>query len=360
MCIALLTTAHPLYKLILIDNRDEYINRPTATASFWPAPHSHVFGGRDLHRSVHGTWLGVTRTGRIAVLTNFREDTPPPPTAVSRGEIIKKFLTEDEDVSTEEFVRDVVGQGVARDAGGFSLVCGRVRNGEQLAVISNRAKSGEEVPWVCGEVVQTVGLSNASFGDRSWPKVLDGEVGMLRVVRENLARYPVKTNEHHDEKIKSPKSPPEGEDALIDELMDLLSDDALSRKGLKPEDGLDAHIFELRNTILVPPLGRKDPNAPKQTNKNSAGTDIPPDEIAAAQKDEVARILGNREQINEAKKELGVSGIYATQKQTVVVVDQDNRVRFVERSLFDDNCDPVPKGKGIVDITFKIEDARES
>lgn len=359
MCIALLTTAHPLYKLILIDNRDEYINRPTATASFWPAPHSHVFGGRDLHRPVHGTWLGVTRTGRIAVLTNFREDTPPPPTAVSRGEIIKKFLTEDEDVSTEDFVRDVVGQGVARDAGGFSLVCGRVRNGEQLAVISNRAKSGEEVPWVCGKVVQTVGLSNASFGDRSWPKVTDGEVGMLRVVRENLAQYPVKTDQDIDEKGEGQRGPPDGEDALVDGFMKLLSDDALSRKGIKPEDGLDTHIFELRNTILVPPLGRKDPNTARQANKTNNGKSLPPDEIATARKSEVAQILGNREQVKEAKKELGVSGIYATQKQTVVLIDQDNRVRFVERSLFDDNCDPVPKGKGVIDITFQIEDARE-
>ena len=343
MCIALLSTAHPAYKLILIDNRDEYINRPTATASWWSAPHQSVLGGRDLLRSTQGTWLGVTKTGRIAVLTNFREDTPPPPTAVSRGEIIKKFLTipEEEFESTADFVRDVVDDGVARDAGGFSLVCGRV--GEQLAVISNRARSGEEVPWIMGDVVQTVGLSNTHFGDRAWPKVVEGEEGMLRVLRQNLVEfYPQPKNGKGHDELTVVKD--DAEESLIEGLLELLSDDALTRKGMKAEDGLEAHIFQLRTTIRVPPLGRKEMKA---------------DEVAAARKDEVAKVLGSREgvgPIEDAKKAgLGVSGIYATQKQTVVLVDHNDRVRFVERTLFDDDCEPVPAGKGDVDITFQIE-----
>jgi len=321
MCIALLSTAHPKYKLILIDNRDEYINRPTAAATWWPS-YPDVLGGRDLLREVQGTWLGVTKSGKIAVLTNFREDVSPPPTAVSRGEIIKKFLTEDVG-STEQFVTGVVNQGVARDAGGFSLVCGHTGKGEQLAVISNRAKSGDEVPWICGDVVQTVGLSNTSFGDRSWAKVVDGEELMLKKIRENI----------RDEK---------SEDELIASFMALLSDDALTRKGLDPEKGLETHIFELRNTIRVPPLGRQDlPH-------------LPPDKIAAAKDDEVAKVLETTKDIANQKK-LGISGIYATQKQTVVLVDQDNKVRFVEKTLFDNDCKPVLGKEGTIDITFQIE-----
>ena len=83
------------------------------------------------------------------------------------------------------------------------------------------------------------------------------------------------------------------------------------------------------------------------------------DQVAAAREDEVAKVLGNKDgmgPIEDAKKAgLGVSGIYATQKQTVVLVDRNDRVRFVERTLFDDNCEPVPAGKGDIDITFQIE-----
>lgn len=368
MCIALLTTAHPAYKLILIDNRDEYINRPTAIASWWPEPNDFVFGGRDLLRPVQGTWLGVTKSGKIAVLTNFREDQTPAPTAVSRGEIIKKFLTEDIE-STNAFVRDVVNQGVARDAGGFSLVCGRIARGrsgeaEQLAVISNRAERGEEVPWICGDVVQTVGLSNAHFHDRTWPKVQNGEIGMLNVVRENLTQHSM-GNKSVDFDINDANMQ-KMESDLIESFFELLSDDALSRQGINSEQGLEAYVSQLRNTILVPPLGRKDgfSTATSGEEDRSVGMNMKADEIAAARKHEVAKVLGSRTDIGiveDAKKQgLGVSGIYATQKQTIVLVDQNDRVRFIEKTLFDDECQPMMDGEGIVDTQFQIEAGTKS
>lgn len=363
MCIALLSTAHPAYKLILIDNRDEYINRPTAAATWWPEPNNFVFGGRDLLRPVQGTWLGVTKSGKIAVLTNFREDQPPAPTAVSRGEIIKKFLTEDIE-STDAFVRDVVNQGVARDAGGFSLVCGKIgkdKNGEieQLAVISNRAESGEEVPWICGDVVQTVGLSNAHFIDRTWPKVQDGEVGMLNVIRENLTKYPVKRSGMKDDATDVNMQQREAD--LVKQCFQLLSDDALSRKGIHAEQGLETYVLQLRNTILVPPLGRKKTSEAVNGHADKvSGTGMKPDEIAAARKDEAIPVLGNRDDMsnveNAKKQGLGSSGIYATQKQTVVLVDRNDRIRFIEKTLFDEDCEPIVDGQGIVDVQFQIED----
>src|SRR5947207_1114724 len=173
MCIALISTAHPAYQLILIDNRDEFLNRPTAPAAWWPDPNGHVVGGRDLLRSVHGTWLGVTIDGRIAVLTNFREEGAQPEGATSRGAITRGFLAENSFSNTEGFVKDMVASGVGRDAGGFSLVCGRI--GEPLAVISNRAKSEDDIPWIAAKPGETIGLSNAAFGDRSWHKVASGE-----------------------------------------------------------------------------------------------------------------------------------------------------------------------------------------
>lgn len=319
MCIALLSTAHPSYKLILIDNRDEYINRPTAKAEWWPKPHDHVLGGRDLLREVQGTWLGISRNGKIAVLTNYREDKPPSPDAISRGVIIKKFLTEDVG-STQQFVDEIVNTGAARDAGGFSLVCGHVD--EQLAIISNRAQDDTQVPWICGDTVQTVGLSNTFFSDRSWPKVIDGEKFMLRAIRANI-------QEDGDE------------NDLIEKLLDVLSDDPLRRAGLAFENGLEANVSELRKSVFCPPLGRKDISH------------LPPDEIAAAKRNEKAEILSTQKLAQAGG--LGMSGIYATQKQTVVLVTHDDRVRYFERSLWDKESNPVALGEGDIDFEFKLE-----
>jgi uncharacterized protein with NRDE domain len=320
MCIALLSSAHPAYKLILIDNRDEFVNRPTAVANWWPSPHQNVLGGCDLLREVQGTWLGVTKTGKMAVLTNFREENQKPAgEGVSRGAIIREFLTDVDGAKVGEWVKSVVNTGTARDAGGFSLVCGNV--GDALAVISNRAQDGDDVPWVLGST-QTVGLSNASFKDRSWKKVTMGEEGMLEAIRASI-----------DEG--------ESEDALVERFLELLSQDTLPRSGDGEGGGLEAHILDLRNTIFVPPLGRR----------SMAG--LSEDEMRAARKNEGVRVIEPANVRNGVK--LGVDGIYATQKQTVVLIDHDDNVRFVERTLFDDKSISIPPGEGDVDIRFKIE-----
>lgn len=318
MCIALISTAHPNYKLILIDNRDEFVNRPTAKASWWPHPTSYVLGGRDLLREVQGTWLGLTKGGKIAVLTNYREDEPPNPNAISRGAIIRKFLTEDVG-PIDDFVKNIVNTGIARDAGGFSLVCGHI--GQKLAIISNRAADQSEVPWIAGDTVQTVGLSNAAFLDRSWKKVTTGETMMLHTIQTSTKEG-------------------DSEAQLVDRFLRLLSHDSLPRDGALDEGGLETYITQLRNTIFVPPLGRK----------SMAGLDE--EGIRAAKASETIRIFDNK--TNYQPQRLGVDGVYATQKQTVVLVRHDDSVRFYERTLFNENSEAMPPGTSDVDVEFMI------
>jgi len=71
MCLILLAwRAHPEYPLVFGGNRDEAYARPSIVADFWKeAP--LIFGGRDLEKG--GTWLGLTRAGRIAAVTNYRD-----------------------------------------------------------------------------------------------------------------------------------------------------------------------------------------------------------------------------------------------------------------------------------------------
>ncbi|MEM1126074.1 MAG: NRDE family protein [Bacteroidota bacterium] len=90
MCLILFAyQQHPRYRLVLAANRDEFYARPTAPAAFWDDDHD-VLGGRDLVGG--GTWMGLTRTGRFAALTNVREPHRHRPEAPTRGLIVADFL----------------------------------------------------------------------------------------------------------------------------------------------------------------------------------------------------------------------------------------------------------------------------
>jgi len=71
MCLLLFAyQSHPDYRLILAANRDEFYDRPTRPAAFWDdAP--DILAGQDLKAG--GTWMGITKTGRFAAITNYRE-----------------------------------------------------------------------------------------------------------------------------------------------------------------------------------------------------------------------------------------------------------------------------------------------
>ncbi|KAI4114366.1 MAG: hypothetical protein LQ345_004836 [Seirophora villosa] len=300
MCIVLFSTAHPDYSLVIINNRDEFPSRPTAPASWWPSPNDHILGGRDLLRPIQGTWLGITKQGRIAILTNFREEGQLRQSARSRGAMANAFLMLDKHnlEDTAAFAKDLIeGEGVA-GVGGFSLVCGKV--GEPLAVISNRTPSAEGVAWIAKGRDETIGLSNTTFGDRSWYKVLEGEKLMRAAIEKS-----VKQNESKED--------------FVTRLMELLSTDTLPK--LEQGQGLESYLRELRNSILIPPIG------------GNAMDHISADKIAAGQGDEQVRIENLA--MAQAQKE-GLSGVYGTQKQTVVLVGHDGHVTFVERTLFEE------------------------
>ena len=78
----------PGYPLIVAANRDEFHARPAAPARFWDdAP--EILAGRDLQAK--GTWMGVTRSGRFAAVTNYRGATEPS-APHSRGALVTGFL----------------------------------------------------------------------------------------------------------------------------------------------------------------------------------------------------------------------------------------------------------------------------
>ena len=89
MCVvALAWNAHPRWRLLLAGNRDELHARPTAALAPWPG--TGLLAGRDLQSG--GTWVGLDRRGRVAVVTNVRDGIPPPHTGPSRGALPLAFL----------------------------------------------------------------------------------------------------------------------------------------------------------------------------------------------------------------------------------------------------------------------------
>jgi uncharacterized protein with NRDE domain len=147
MCTLLLAwQAHPTLALIVAANRDEVYDREAAP---------------DLRAG--GTWLGVTRAGRFAALTNVREPgVATPPGARSRGDLVAEFLRGAE--APEAYLARVAGEAFA----GYNLVVG---DGVSLWYLTNR--EGRPEPLRPG----VHGVSNARM-DTPWPKVARGKAGL--------------------------------------------------------------------------------------------------------------------------------------------------------------------------------------
>lgn len=159
MCLIL--TAHravPGHVLVLACNRDEFFARPTEPANYWTdAP--HVLAGRDLEKG--GTWMGVTRDGRWAAVTNYRDGTRPETGSRSRGELVARYLLEGS--SAANYATAVASAGA--EYHGFNLLVG---DSEGVHYVSNRgARPRALEPGIYG-------LSNHLL-DTPWPKVERGK-----------------------------------------------------------------------------------------------------------------------------------------------------------------------------------------
>lgn len=166
MCLILFALdAHRRYHLVLAANRDEFYARPTAPAAFWDdAP--HVLAGRDL--TAGGTWCGVTREGRIAAVTNYRDPKAHREGARSRGELVAGFLAGD--ATPARWMEHLQRNGHGYN--GFNLIFG---DGNGLHYHSNRGEA--ESPLATG----IHGLSNHLL-DTPWPKVARGKDALAQLL----------------------------------------------------------------------------------------------------------------------------------------------------------------------------------
>lgn len=208
MCLIVLAhRMHPAYPLVLAANRDEFHARPTAPAAFWPgAP--QVLAGRDLQAG--GTWLGVSRQGRWAALTNVREAVTPAGRP-SRGLLVSDFLRGNR--PPVRYLEQVARRGWKY--AGFNLLAG---DGRQLASLSNRDAGVKLLAPGC------YGLSNRLL-DTPWPKVEQAK-------RQMVARL-----------LHSDFHP--------DQLWQVLADRGLPPARDLPDSGLDRSVERALGAIFV-------------------------------------------------------------------------------------------------------------
>ena len=169
MCLLVLAWKHhPRYRLILAGNRDEFHDRPAAPLGWWQDD-PRILAGRDLKAG--GTWLGVARSGRFGIVTNYRDLQAPVESAPSRGHLVPRFLTGA--TSPKEFLDDL--RGAAPRYSGFNLLVGGSR---ALYYYSNR---GPSAPTSLAPGVY--GLSNHLL-DTPWPKLMRTRVRFTRALAE--------------------------------------------------------------------------------------------------------------------------------------------------------------------------------
>lgn len=172
MCLIVLAVGqHPDYPLILAANRDEFHARPTQAAHWWPDM-PHILGGRDLQAG--GTWLALSKSGRLATVTNFRDAKAPEPGHRSRGRLVTDFV--DGDSAPGAYLDSIDEDRYA----GFNLI---VATRDDVAYLSNR----EEGRRALGPGIY--GLSNALL-DGPWDKVLRSKQKLRELIDHDQVNVP--------------------------------------------------------------------------------------------------------------------------------------------------------------------------
>jgi len=189
MCLIVLANKHhPDHPLIVAANRDEFFARPARQAEFWK-DRPLLLAGKDLQAG--GTWLGLTREGYFAALTNYRDLRMPRVIGPSRGALMLEALDHGPDLSATLRYE------------GFNLIHGMIGS---LRYHFNITQVDQEL------TAGVHGISNHLL-DTPWPKVVSARKRFFEVIQS--------------------------EKPDVEALFDLLSDSTVAPDEDLPETGLD-------------------------------------------------------------------------------------------------------------------------
>ncbi len=201
--------------LCLISNRDEFYHRPSTPLHQWE--NHPIVAGQDLQSG--GTWLGVTVSGRWAIVTNFRNGRDRNQYSTSRGHLIQDFL--ESDLAPIRFAQQLEQQ--QQDYAGFNLFIG---DREQAVYMSNRG----EAPQVLANGVYVV--SNGLMSE-DWEKTKHLR---KRFTQEFLPMLQQSTMTESD---------------LQYSVWDILEDERKIIPDLLPDTGISVEMEELLSSTFI-------------------------------------------------------------------------------------------------------------
>ncbi|XP_042344930.1 transport and Golgi organization protein 2 homolog isoform X2 [Plectropomus leopardus] len=161
------------YRLILAANRDEVYNRPSKAADFW-GTNSEILSGLDLECGREGgSWLGISKRGKLAAITNYMEGRLNPD-APGRGFLVSNYLT-DKDLDSYAYLKKVSTESHLYN--GFNLITAEFKAKQDIVCYYGNRGSPEPIHLKPG----IYGLSN-SLLDTPWKKLLQGKRHFTSIV----------------------------------------------------------------------------------------------------------------------------------------------------------------------------------
>lgn len=262
MCIVFMNCNNEVgakYKLILAANRDEYMSRPAKPADFHP-DFPNVLCGIDMESGVEGgTWLGVSKSGKFAALTNVLVQSRNP-SKLPRGKLVINYLKND--IEPMDYLNSIE----EKKHREFNLLVGKL-NSQGKINVGYLSNWDEEKPRLLNDQTNVVACTNING---QWKKIQRGRKTFEDILKES----------------------------------DNMSSD------------------ELSNILLGSLL--------------SDSTSLYPDEVVQKQCNGALS-----DQVLEKYCSVMITGLglYGTRMQTVVLIDQNNRVHFTELSLKGSNAE---------------------
>ncbi|CAH2295606.1 Hypothetical predicted protein [Pelobates cultripes] len=198
------------YRLILAANRDEFYHRPAKPADFWGG-NNEILSGLDMETGKEGgTWLGISKRGKLAALTNYLQ-TKIDIHAKGRGTLVSSFLTSDLD--SFSYLKKISAEGHLYNP--FNLVAADFNN-TRGDVICYYGSKGEQEPVRLKPGVY--GLS-CSLLDTPWKKLQHGKSLFADIIkksqdiaREDLVQELIKVMNNEDPQLPDPAIEEQGKE----------------------------------------------------------------------------------------------------------------------------------------------------